>query len=561
MHTRKISVITTAVAAALALSACGGGGGGSSGTAGGSTSNGTTISGKAIDGYLKSATVCVDMNGDGACGADEPKATTGAGGNYSLAGVSDSAKGKNLLVLIDEKTIDEARPDHKFNATTPLIRHLDKLEGELHITPLTTMVAAEIAKGSTLNSAQEIVATALGIVNPNADYTGTPVATKAQTLVDAMQQAAAASKLDMASALAAASALTKNPEANKDQIAGSIESGKEEIGKLAEFSKMLAKHEWYEDESGKWLVTDENGQSSTEGMYGIVHYKTDKVDFQAFNWIDGKWTPGVDSNYESLVQTTKGWLYLPGGTLETATVLNRTISDGGKFTLSIRNDLTGQLNVYEFDAPKNVEGQPASKYLVDQNGHRICTSGGGKIDCSTLTDTLPAGSAYLASSGHPKTPEVGVGLYDDNERCAGKEFVTDTLTGPNQTQYQVRHCNYVGNRSALYTGIQDAVGLTTYGRTIKPNGVLINEHTSEVAGSWKYMKGLNGEDMIVLQGLDWWDETDTNPVVVFNKETGRLQQGSAWLPGIHVEELGDLNPTMYDAMMKLYDKVISLLRG
>ena len=89
----RASQLAAAVTSALLLAACGGSdsnraGGGTDnggGTPGGNT-GGNTIqkSGKAADGYLNGATVCLDVNNDKKCGADEPTATTGAGGAFTI---------------------------------------------------------------------------------------------------------------------------------------------------------------------------------------------------------------------------------------------------------------------------------------------------------------------------------------------------------------------------------------------------------------------------------------------------------------------------------------------
>ena len=51
--------------AAALLAACGGGGGGSEAPK-------TTLSGTVADGYLKGATVCLDVNGNSICDSGEP---------------------------------------------------------------------------------------------------------------------------------------------------------------------------------------------------------------------------------------------------------------------------------------------------------------------------------------------------------------------------------------------------------------------------------------------------------------------------------------------------------
>lgn len=76
------------MAAALALISCGGGGGG--GNDDGNTAT-TTISGKAVDGYLSGATVFCDANGNGARDGGEMAVTTDNGGNFRFPSACSSS--------------------------------------------------------------------------------------------------------------------------------------------------------------------------------------------------------------------------------------------------------------------------------------------------------------------------------------------------------------------------------------------------------------------------------------------------------------------------------------
>lgn len=79
---RKKWLAMAILAPAMALTACGGS------SSGGSKSEGTTVSGLAYDGYLRTAAVCIDINQNKACDADEPSAQTGEGGVFSLTGLT-----------------------------------------------------------------------------------------------------------------------------------------------------------------------------------------------------------------------------------------------------------------------------------------------------------------------------------------------------------------------------------------------------------------------------------------------------------------------------------------
>jgi len=84
------------------LTACGGGGGGSAD----SSSSTVTIGGAVIDGYIEGATVCLDVNGNGACDTTEPKATTGSDGKYSIS-YSGSTTGLHVLTEVPSTAKDK----------------------------------------------------------------------------------------------------------------------------------------------------------------------------------------------------------------------------------------------------------------------------------------------------------------------------------------------------------------------------------------------------------------------------------------------------------------------
>lgn len=86
------------VAASLTLAACGGGSGGT-----------TSITGKAADGYLVEARVCLDRNANKQCDPDEPNTTTGEGGVFTLDGVTtaDVARYAVVVEVVENMTVDE----------------------------------------------------------------------------------------------------------------------------------------------------------------------------------------------------------------------------------------------------------------------------------------------------------------------------------------------------------------------------------------------------------------------------------------------------------------------
>ena len=64
------------VAVGVLISGCGGGSGGNSST--------TSVAGTAVDGYLKGANVCLDLNNNNICDTSEPSATTKSDGTFVI---------------------------------------------------------------------------------------------------------------------------------------------------------------------------------------------------------------------------------------------------------------------------------------------------------------------------------------------------------------------------------------------------------------------------------------------------------------------------------------------
>jgi hypothetical protein len=153
MQRKWLGFLLSTVAAA-ALVACGGG----------SSAPTVTLSGEVIDGYIEGATVCLDSNGDGVCGADEPSAVTDANGAFSLS-VAGSTDGKYIVVSVPAtakdsddggKTLQEAGKSAYVMATpaaTPQV-----------VSPLTTLLVGKIkADGLSLAEARSRVLDELGL--------------------------------------------------------------------------------------------------------------------------------------------------------------------------------------------------------------------------------------------------------------------------------------------------------------------------------------------------------------------------------------------------------------
>ncbi|MBA8737415.1 hypothetical protein [Chromobacterium violaceum] len=217
---RNQSVLPSLLAvtgSALLLSACGGGGGDSNSSSATPTPT-QQVSGKAIDGYLVGATVCLDLNDNGVCDSGEPSTTTQTDGSYSLP-VSGTVTGKKLLLVVTSSTKDLSRPGYTFPASFTLSTILSDTANQ-HVTPLTSLVAAQMEAGLSRAAAQQNVATLVGgAVDLNADYiAGQDSATSAlaSKVVDKITTFAANGKADPDTVRAVLNAITE--KGNVDQV-------------------------------------------------------------------------------------------------------------------------------------------------------------------------------------------------------------------------------------------------------------------------------------------------------------------------------------------------------
>lgn len=157
---RKFAAMGIALTAiAVAMTGCGGGS---------DSPAATTVSGIVADGYIGGATVCLDINGNGACGSTEPSATTNASGAYTIADLSAIPAGNSpadyaVLVQVPATATDTDLPSgttvgQSFVMVSPAGK------GEF-VSPLTTLVTARVDAGESLAAAETAVKAALGITS------------------------------------------------------------------------------------------------------------------------------------------------------------------------------------------------------------------------------------------------------------------------------------------------------------------------------------------------------------------------------------------------------------
>ena len=153
METNKFKLLTLAGAVSIALSGCLSGDGDTAVTP-------VKLSGVVADGYLENATVCLDLNENKACDADEPQAITDSAGAYSFdTNESDSSK-YPVISIITSATKDADEPGRTLE---PYIMSAPAGKPDF-ISPMTTMIQTEIESnpGMSADEAEGAVKTNLG---------------------------------------------------------------------------------------------------------------------------------------------------------------------------------------------------------------------------------------------------------------------------------------------------------------------------------------------------------------------------------------------------------------
>ena len=164
------------VIAVIGVSSCGGG---SNSVIDESSSSISSYRGVAIDGYLSLATVCLDLNDNGSCDANEPSATTDSTGGFTIYATQDQINSHSVIgKAIAGKTIDLDSPSAAITGdmtlTVPTGKHSV-------VSPLTTLVQAKVEAGQTLAASITAVQTELGLttIDPMKNYVSEKVTNSA----------------------------------------------------------------------------------------------------------------------------------------------------------------------------------------------------------------------------------------------------------------------------------------------------------------------------------------------------------------------------------------------
>ncbi|PSW59738.1 hypothetical protein C0W54_18925 [Photobacterium kishitanii] len=141
----KVTSIALAISSTLVLSACGGG------DSSEETTNFTSISGKAIDGYVVGATVYLDLNYNNKRDSGEPYAITTAGGNFDIVlDANDASCSDYVPTIVDVPVgaIDEDLGEitEAYQMVIPPNIIISSNTDIKNITPLTTVLWSTIER-------------------------------------------------------------------------------------------------------------------------------------------------------------------------------------------------------------------------------------------------------------------------------------------------------------------------------------------------------------------------------------------------------------------------------
>ncbi len=106
-------------------------------------SSSTYLTGRAIDGYLKNAIVCLDLNGDGYCKiSEEPSTNTDENGSYKLTITKAHREHKNfekaMVIVFDGIDVDTGK---RFEGKLVSVQSDN---GNINLSPITTLVAKKV---------------------------------------------------------------------------------------------------------------------------------------------------------------------------------------------------------------------------------------------------------------------------------------------------------------------------------------------------------------------------------------------------------------------------------
>lgn len=493
----------------LTLSGCGGGDGSSASTSGKDTSipdvAKSNVSGKAIDGYLVGAKVCLDVNANGVCDAGEPNAKTQADGSYNLV-ADGTVIGKKLLVVVDANTKDLSRPNFTFPASFTLSSVVNGLQGQ-NVTPLTTMQQSlvEGGKGTAL-ATKTVVGMVGGAVNISDDYIAngnTAAATFAASVVDKVVEIANTRSADADTVRAVMNAI-----ATKGSVAAVT---------AADVDAARAKPVYLTDvDANQMLATPSYAVAGLrwDGLSNPVAY----IVRQTLSVPGNAPAAGalITKSYDQMNAAASSWA-------QGAKLLQDVTHIFGQY--SLRADGTwGPFTAME-DVGSNLQIQSLNGNVVqalDKVTGRSVKLEFRRTDLSnkSFVNAMPTGSATDTEllARMPGAFPVGTNGY-----AVIASYSTDTIAmvsndhcGPGITMTPPR-C-LIGNSSTTYTSVQDALQLGPIGFGPASFGYL----NFDATGAVTLRNGSNNAVMLDSSKISWAPYMGRQDLIVFNVKADDL---------------------------------------
>lgn len=437
----------------VVLAACGGSG--SEGTAATTPPATANLTGKAIDGYLAGATVCLDLNANSRCDAGEPSTVTDDNGNFGL--VADNAVGKKLLVVIDGNTRDQSRPGYRFPANLVLSGLVDGA-GQ-NVTPLTSMVVAQMEAGASRAAAERSVAALVGAgVDPKADYVAAgdqATLAVASRIVDKVAEFAEAGQDNATTVRAVLNAI-----AAKGDVAGVAQ---------ADVDAEVVKPVYALDTNVVELLANP-----------LFSYNHTKYANGAPTMVRSRWTlSGSQMVEQAEAYGAAGWTALPA---------EGAGDDLGEYFLTSAGTWSRFYAAAEMLKPISVQSvDNASLSFTDAAGYT------GRLEFRRLDvsgkafDALPA--AWL--DGYPQVALSGVFAAGSAGYLGLLARDQDWISVPSHpcgggatpiTEDGVAHCNYIGVATQQYQAVDEAIGLDIpYGNDRLGNPLVLKLSANGVA--------------------------------------------------------------------------------
>ncbi|WP_174423099.1 hypothetical protein [Cupriavidus basilensis] len=243
----------------------------------------------------------MDQNNNNVCDAGEPATTTDAQGNYSLPDTGNLA-GQTLLVTVTSATKDLSRPaGYTFPASFTMAQIVTDA-GQQHISPLSTLVTAQMQTGLSQAQATAAVTALLGGTDPNADYVATSdsaTLAKAIAVVDKLTSFASGGVVDAATVRNALNAIVAKGDIASVTAADVQAQATKPVYAGANAADILAgKTYGFNSYSPYWA--DWNKQPARAFLQDVRSVVGGQLVTEQQEYVSGAWQAVVGNKYETV---------------------------------------------------------------------------------------------------------------------------------------------------------------------------------------------------------------------------------------------------------------------